>query len=463
MKLGGGENKNFLYLGLFFIAVGTLLNQWTIGYLRPNPRPIDQIKYLAIIWIFQFIFIGAGVAFAVFKNKLTEATTIRYYKNFSTALVTLFAGFVVMNIVLYSVSVMRSSFTGTIDPKTQQKAQLEKDLRPGLDDSQIAKLMKETRSRGFLYEPFTLFKEGPMADGKYVNVDSNGFRHVKNQESWPPKNGNFNIFIFGSSLTFNYGVPDSETIASRLQEFLRAAAHPKNVAVYNFGRGYFYSSQERALYEKLLIAGHVPDIAVFIDGQLEFDYTDDRPQFTNEIESFFNGASSIETATLVSNSYSDVFKNLPVTHWLKSVILPTAPENNPQKSTTTRKVFTEKDVESAERGLRQYLANKKLIEASSKVFGVKTFFVWQPISNYKYNTSFDILITPVSGPAGPLGYPLMAEYTAKHFLGNNFLYLADIQENIKEPLYIDPMHYSGAWSREVASRITDFLLQRNVF
>ncbi len=441
------NGKTFLFLGVFFVAAGTLLNQWTIGYFRPNPRPIVELKNLVIIWTFQIISVGIGLIFVIFRNKLTEARLIKYYKNISAVVTTLIVGFVLMNVVLYSASVLRLSLSGA-NSKAQEKGISQKDIYPGFSDAQIAEILKESWSRSFLYEPFTMFKEGSY-HGTYVNVDENGFRHVKDQEPWPPKKTNFNVFIFGNSTVFNYSVPDDETIASYIQEKLRAAAPEKKVAVYNFGRGFFYSSQERALYDKLLVAGYVPNVALFIDGQQEFGHPHDIPQFTQNLESFFNRVSS----------YLVIFDNLPVTDWVRSLM---AARSNPQESTAAHYIPTKEELADVEDGLQRYLANKKLIEMSSLAFDVKPFFVWQPIAAYKYDKNFDPSVIVTDGPGAPLGYPRMAKYVTGHFMGNDFLYLADMQENVKRPIYVDGTHYSGEFSSEVASRIADFL-KRNVF
>ena len=42
-------------------------------------------------------------------------------------------------------------------------------------------------------------------------------------------------------------------------------------------------------------------------------------------------------------------------------------------------------------------------------------------------------------------------------LGNNFLWLADMQANLKLPLYVDRVHYSAKMSEEIADRIYYFL------
>ena len=70
---------------------------------------------------------------------------------------------------------------------------------------------------------------------KYINVDENGFRMTKNQGPWLPSPKYFNVFLFGGSTTFGYGIPDHQTIASYLQEFLSIVPLGKEARVYNFG------------------------------------------------------------------------------------------------------------------------------------------------------------------------------------------------------------------------------------
>ena len=151
--------------------------------------------------------------------------------------------------------------------------------------SEIDNLLKETWSRTYVYEPFTQFKERPYK-GHYVNVDKNGFRYTKNQGPWPPQSKSINVFLFGGSTTFGYGVSDNQTIASYLQEYLTEKLG-SDVRVYNFGRGYYYLTQERLLYEQLLKSGFIPDLAIFIDGINDFAFNNNEPFFTDRLRQLF--------------------------------------------------------------------------------------------------------------------------------------------------------------------------------
>lgn len=433
---GKSKQKNFFIGGIVLIAIGAIFNQWTIGmWFRPIPRPISGVSNLITIWLFQITFIFIGLLSIRYGNRFNAEIFTQWYKNISAVLIALAAGFAVMNLVIYAVSTVRASM-GTQNPVAQKYGNSLKNLYPNLDYEQYQELMKETWQRPYAYEAFTTFKEAQY-QGQFVNVDQNGFRHVKNQSPWPPSKKNINIFIFGNSTVFNYGVPDGETMASYIQESLREMSKGKNVAVYNFGRGFYYSSQERVLYEKLLVAGYIPSAAIFIDGQEEFEpaYSGDNPQFTGDISSFFG-----------SGSYAKILDNLPLAQWWKSYIK-TKGGVNPTTST---------EVVDAQASIGRYVANKKIIEATSLSFGVKPLFIWQPVSAYGYDLSYEPF-TPTVQRGIPEGYTTMAEYVRGNNMSGDFLYLADIQKNEKKALYLDGIHYSGEWSKTVASKISEFL------
>ena len=109
----------------------------------------------------------------------------------------------------------------------------------------------------FEYEPFTGYRERPFR-GKFCNNVPAGFRLSKDQAPWPPRADAINVFVFGGSTTYGYGLPDDETIASYLGERAAAGRSSARLAVYNFGRASYFSSQELILFQQLLSAHFVP-------------------------------------------------------------------------------------------------------------------------------------------------------------------------------------------------------------
>jgi hypothetical protein len=328
------------------------------------------------------------------------------------------------------------------------------DMYDRLDDATLARLFPD-RGRAEIartwvegvqplaYEPFTEFRERPRS-GDRVTVDAAGFRAVRDQRPWPPDPRRFNVFVFGGSTTFGYGVTDADTVASQLQPLL--ARHGRDVAVYNFGRGYYYSTQERILYEQLLAAGFVPALAIFIDGLNDFCYDHDDSAVSPRL------AASLEATDRPS-----------LLAWLGGTALGRAAAFV-QDAARERLAAPRPDAASRELGddvmahiIDRYLANKRLVEIASDGYHVTPLFVWQPVPMYKYERRFHLFadrgffgVTRVRH-----GYEVMASRVQQHPLGDDFMWLADVQENATEPLYVDIVHYAPPFMARLASLIDE--------
>ena len=309
----------------------------------------------------------------------------------------------------------------------------------------IQELIVEQGVKPFIYEPWTQFKEQPYT-GRYQNVSEYGFRYVSEQGPWPPDPRNVNIVLFGGSTTHGYGVSDEETIASHLQQFCRFDNGTSQVCVYNFGRGTHYSSQERILFERLLVAKLPFHVAVFIDGLNDFAYAKDEPYFTEKIRRVFDFPKPAHPLSF-----------LPI-----GQLILNAQDTSADRDQSDPFVDDD-DIEHTYTVINRYIMNKKLIEGAASRFNVDVFFVWQPIPTFKYDLRYHPFARHGFGKRkhGRFGYPHMEKIRGD--LEGNFLWLANMQENMNEPLYVDTFHYSGKMSRVIASEIHTFLLARGAF
>ncbi len=109
----------------------------------------------------------------------------------------------------------------------------------------------------------------------------------------------------------------------------------------------------------------------------------------------------------------------------------------------------------------RWLTNKGLIEKLSAMFRVRPVFVWQPVPHYRYDYKSYHLLRDLDANtrASDLGYPMMERSRHELERGDNFLWLADMQEDKRENLYVDEVHYTASFTKEIAARICDFLLQ----
>ena len=253
-----------------------------------------------------------------------------------------------VNLVLYAVISVRKPPSPTQDYGSERIMQ----AYPGWRKEDVDLLLRETWGDdvGFEYDPFTGFRNKPFArKTKYVHIDSAGFRISKRQAAWPPSPENFTVFVFGGSTTFGLGLPDDETIASHLQEC--GAVDGKTIAVYNFGRTWYYSSQESILFQQLLKKGYIPQVAIFIDGLNEFNsWGPDEPGNASQVRTFMAGGPTPGPL--------DQLPMVKAAHWLGSRTLP---HRHMKLDYTDRAVL--------ESVVNRWLANKKITQAAAAVFG----------------------------------------------------------------------------------------------
>ena len=427
--------KPRIIFGYLFLLSGILITKSNLLKIF-STYALIQINNIIPIWVLQVSFIGCGLFLIVFKTDFAQIT--RFYKSIVAVLFSVLLFFYIANFIASAVLLLdqykhyREFFLAKHEKEFLK-------LYPKFTSQEVFKLLSETWSRPFEFEPYTLFKEKSF-DGKFVKVSKDGYRLVKDQGPWPPKNENLNIFIFGGSIAFNYSLPDDETIASFIQENLRKDFGDR-ICIYNFGRGYYFSSQERILFEKLLLAGFVPDIALFLDGINEFYFKNDEPLLSDKLSHALN-----KTNFLLKSDIVRLVKLLV----------------HNKKNYNGVCVTSEKEKEQTGNSIvNRYLINKKIIESIAVSFNVTPLFIWQPAPTYNYDLQYHSFAKGGFGRHNfsSYGYKIMDQiFKSKRIsFGNNFLYLADMQNNLKYPLYVDKTHYTAHMSEKVAKEIYSFI------
>lgn len=412
---------------------------------------------------------------------------ISFYKFFAILFLNTLILFVILNIILfYVIDLKNNFFTKKAEIRGLEKLndKLLLKVYPGYKKQEIDQLLQDTWGRGQLeFEEYTQFKERVFSS-KYVNISQDGYRFSVPQGPWPPDPNSFNIFIFGGSTTFGYGVSDHDTIATYLQKDMRNLLQRKDIVVYNFGRGYYISSQESIFFARLLAHNYIPDMAIFIDGLNDFIIgSNDKPAGSDRLYSLLNEQSKYPDSSFITNMAriadnlnsiihgTDI--NLPIVrlaNYIKRVENKKFLSSNSQKSTAENKYENKKLLENV---VKVYLANKKITEGIAYSHKVAPLFVVQPIPFYKYNLKYSVAYNDVLDHSMTVndcdakcyalyGYPIFAnEIKGKTF--DNLLWLADMQENQKKPLYVDTVHYTADMSRQIASGISSYIFERRSF
>lgn len=375
------------------------------------------------------------------------------YTGLATVLLSTFLILAVLNLVFAGLSAIRHAQRPDPGPIWQYGWQPILTAYPGWNKKEIVELLNDVYfDHSIEYESFTQFRERPRQT-KYVSVDPAGFRVIKNQGPWPPDPACTNIFVFGGSTTFGYGVANDETIPSWLQERASIGEFRKPVRVYNFGRGYYFSTQETILLYRLLVSKVVPDMAVFIDGLNEFVYPDGEPEYTRRLASSMDGSQIPDFLTKSPLNRAALFVRQ---RFLKLPLPDEANQSGPK--------LYEKQARAV---VERWRLNKKLTHAVATSFGVRTVFVWQPAPTYKYDLRYHAFCKGDFRLFGPhersrVGYAVMDQLRQNGGIDDDFLWLGDIQEQRTENLYIDLLHYRPSFAKEIANDIYSFIREQGL-
>jgi hypothetical protein len=325
-------------------------------------------------------------------------------------------------------------------------------LYPSMSEDDITQLLRETWSRQLVSKSVVGFGEAPY-HGKFVNVTEQGFRPGTNQGPWPPVHDGKNliVFLFGGSTTFGYGVTDAQALGSQLQPLLTQKLG-RPVLVYNFGQSKYGSTQERLLFEKLLIEGQKPDMAIFVDGLNDFQFTwgDSELNWTSYVGVDTGSGSGVPTWR---SWLSEGIGMLPMARLARGV---RTKLGHPRTFYDVDPSHHFDDQVALQKVIDRYYLNTAMVEAQAKALSIPTLFVWQPVPLYGYDLKYHPFIQNGFGDFAyaKRGYAMMADAVAKK-RPDDFLWCADMQKELHEPLYVDSVHYSPKMTGLVAGCIAD--------
>src|SRR5262245_35282669 len=307
-----------------------------------------------------------------------------------------------------------------------------------LDDfNRLAKL-------GFAYQPWVQFSEPPYK-GKLVNVDvdSLGFSIRKTQnegqnEKWP----GLRIFTFGGSNTFGYNVSDEHTWPSHLSGVLNKRAKELGlnirIEVTNYGRGFYFSTQEVLLLVQLLRRGQRPNLVIFLDGGNEGQSCSDAAFFTNKLQEAMH---SLQFA-------------VPNIGWLPMVRLANA--LNQRLFAPTRLNSCRNEPEKGIEGAMQYEQNTKIARVVSELYNVKVLFFLGPDAPFNYPIDLYRDKTRAKNHFQP-----SHEYKNKFFsTSKNIKGIVDLTNLFEmwgrdRKAIVDDVHYSPAFNQFLAQHVAD--------
>lgn len=287
------------------------------------------------------------------------------------------------------------------------------------------------------WDAYNYWKVEPF-NKKYININTD-----KTRKSWSltkKTKNKINIYFYGGSTTWGWGVRDNYTIPSLVGKHLYQD-FGINSNIINYGMlGYVHSQEIVELY-KTLRSHKVPDVVVFYDGLNDVFST-----YQNGYPGLSQNESNRQEA--FNQSDSEKLLNLVLKHSSTFEII--------------RDIFSKKYTEMkknqnfpdyiARSTLETYKQNLKFVQSLSAGYGFKPFFYWQPvIFNKPRLTPFEYKMKHFHDYASI--YFLEANKLANQIKLPNFYDISNTFENISQPVYIDTWHLSEEGNNMIAARI----------
>jgi lysophospholipase L1-like esterase len=213
---------------------------------------------------------------------------------------------------------------------------------------------------------------------------------IKVDPSWPT----VKVFMLGGSTTFGSRVADEWTLASAMWNVLQrqgsAAPHPYRVELTNWGRTWYYSSQELALLRRLLRTGHKPDVVVFLDGLNDVNnwctVGSDQPVFSGKLAEIYR-------YNQMGKDWLAQYGWIPMVRFAFLVRSHITPPPAPPAD-----LLTEEQVAArAQEIVDTYQENVSDARRLCNENGIKSYFFWQPVPFVKYDLSLH-RATPTVSP-----------------------------------------------------------------
>jgi len=320
------------------------------------------------------------------------------------------------------------------------------------DSARIRQVLAATpRLAATVYAPFTESRTAPHA-GAEPQVGAWGVRGNGAAPADPARPGP-KVFVFGGSTTLGVGAGDAETIPAAVERAL-AAAGRNDVAVLNLAAADFYSTPERIALDRLLTAGIVPDVAVFVDGLADFYacWVPDRAGASDRLEAAGRPPrpAPLRDALRESN--------------LGQLARHLAGDKRVMIGEWGRFCAGDADLDAV---IHRLDTNRRIIAATAQSLGFKAVFVQQPVPVYGYDNrkrpvpvSEEMLGYHVNAAQG---YPRLIQARAEGRLWEKGLvWLVDFEPESGVNAYVDPVHYSPRFNQAIGERIARALLDGGV-
>lgn len=315
-------------------------------------------------------------------------------------------------------------------------------------DSWAPEYYAAVRRREFEYDPARAFIPTDVSS-RYLNVEG-GVRRSYQATGAGASAEPVRIYFFGGSVMWGLGQRDDYTIPSDVARLAEQSGVA--VEVRNYGQSAYSLWQEVRIFEELLTAGDVPDIAVFLDGYNDTIARYDWPvtdRETTTLEGDFRELLARGKAHRQARSplgAIDAARELYANHSVTGRVwhsLFGRPQYRPKKPGAPS------PDELAGLVARSYERSVELARRIGSSYGVETFFFWQPTAADKDELARGEQF--VTGPKWTGFAQVWAQVTPR--VTDVAVDLSDVYDGHPEAIFTDIVHTNERGAALVADRI----------
>jgi lysophospholipase L1-like esterase len=235
------------------------------------------------------------------------------------------------------------------------------------------------------------------------------------------------VWMFGGSTLYGSGVPDSATIPSFVSQEL-SSQHPGCFEVLNFGVEGYVSDQELLLLAEQLKAGRHPDIAVFYDGMNDSYVGAFAPGIPGAHWDFAAIKARMQGTILGKLEF---LRNSYALRLLRAAVVSRSRSSGDLTAKSAAIVAN-------------YQANLRIARVLGDSYGFRVLSFWQPLlaCGHKPLDTYEQLLVGLDanapeGSAFPAIARVCLEAERRAEGDGAFIYLGDLFDSVREPLYID--------------------------
>ncbi len=304
------------------------------------------------------------------------------------------------------------------------------------------------------YQPYILWRRAPF-NGSAISIDADGIRRTLHTHC---DAGTFTVWMFGDSVMWGWGSPDSETIPSLVAADYEKAGRP--VCIINYGEKGWASTQELiALIEQLKHTDRKPDVVLFYDGGTEaFTAWENRQVDVHsnylEFKNYFEGLAAEKKPGFSFLRQSNTYRRLETVAARVAARLGRKDEANIS--------FTESDAEALAPGvMRNYQQNMDIIGLLAKQYGFRPIFVWYPnmaVGHKQLTEDEEVVRQGLEKKFPGMELIYRAAYERCRSVSRpDLYYLGDLLDDVQSTLYMGIAHLTAAGNQLAADRLFQIL------